>query len=57
MVSKTEAIEKEDGNTDAFEPFYYVEPARGVATHAYAAFDPTLKGTSNARTNSTIRTF
>ena len=43
---ETEAVDKELGNKEGWsEGFDFKIPARGVATHVFAAFDPALKGT------------
>lgn len=45
--SRTEGLDKELGNKEGWaEGFNFKTPARGVATHVYAAFEPTLKGQS-----------
>ena len=42
-----EAIDRELGNTEAFAGgFDYKTPERGVATHIFAAFEPSLRGKS-----------
>ena len=40
----TEDVDKELGNKEGFtEGFDFKTPARGVATHVYASFEPSLK--------------
>ena len=44
---QTEDVDKELGNKEGFaEGFDIKTPARGVATHVYASFEPSLKGLS-----------
>lgn len=44
---RTEDVDKELGNKEGFvEGFDFKTPARGVATHVYASFEPSLKGRS-----------
>ena len=46
-TGRTEDVDKELGNIEGFaEDFDYKTPARGVATHVYASFEPSLKGRS-----------
>lgn len=46
---RTEDLDKELGNKEGWaEGFDFKTPARGVATHVYAAFEPTLKSQSSA---------
>ena len=41
---RPEDVDKELGNKEGWaEGFDFKTPARGVATHVYAAFEPTLK--------------
>ena len=41
-----ENVDRELGNKEGFtEGFDFKTPERGVATHVYAAFEPSLKGT------------
>ena len=47
MGRRTEDVDKELGNKEGFaEGFDFKTPARGVATHVYASFEPILKGRS-----------
>lgn len=44
-TERTEEVDRELGNKEGFEGgLDYKTPARGVATHIYAAFEPSLKG-------------
>ena len=44
---RIEDVDKELGNKEGFaEGFDFRTPARGVATHVYASFEPSLKGRS-----------
>ena len=44
---QTQDVDKELGNKEGFaEGFDIKTPARGVATHVYASFEPSLKGLS-----------
>ena len=48
----TEDLDKELGNKEGWaEGFDFKTPGRGVATHVYAAFEPTLKSQSLAFTS------
>ena len=44
---RAEDVDKDLGNKEGFaEGFDVKTPARGVATHVYASFEPSLKGLS-----------
>ena len=50
---RIENVDKELGNKEGFaEGFDFKSPERGVATHVYAAFEPSLKGTWSKRSQS-----
>ncbi|KAM0257663.1 hypothetical protein ACHAQJ_004227 [Trichoderma viride] len=42
------AVDRALGNTEGWEDFKWKTPERGVATHIYAAFEPTLKENNGA---------
>lgn len=47
MTWRAEGVDKELGNKEGFSAgFDFKTPERGVATHVYAAFEPSLKGQS-----------
>jgi hypothetical protein len=48
------AVDQALGNAEGWGGFQWKTPERGVATHIYAAFEPSLKGTYNVSCSDAI---